>query len=191
MAFLPLLTAALPGIIGGIGSLIGGSSAKKAQKRQQKGFDQAINTVSGIGQPFIDAGQSGLNTLMEFVNNPAQFQDTQAFKDIRNQQRAGAGAGFNSGDLLARMQGRFHNDFRASRLNEILGLVNTGQNAAANTMNTLANLQTGRGAAGAAGALAQGDARRNALNSIGFLGQTGLQHLGRPPSDPNPFSIFG
>ena len=175
---LPLLGALLPGIIGGIGSLIGGSSAKKAQKRQQKGIDQAIGTVTGIQQPFIDAGQSGLNPLMDFVNNPIQFSDTQGFKDVLNQQRAGGG--FGSGNLLTGLQDRFQNNFRPNRLNEILSLVGVGQNAAGSTANALANLQTGRGAIGAAGALAQGDARRNALNSIGFLGQTALQNIGQP-----------
>ena len=149
-------------VIGGIAS---NRAASKSAKAQQKGID-AQNALLG---PYAQAGQAGLGGVQNFVDNGANFADTQAFKDITNSAKAGGQV--QSGNRLTALTDYYATNFRPQRLNELMQLPTLGANAAAGQASNLGNLYSAQGNTQAAGILGMGNAAQSGLNNLGFLQQ--------------------
>jgi len=147
-------------VIGGIAS---NRAASKSAKAQQKGID-AQNALLG---PYAMQGQQGLGAVQSFVDNGANFADTQAFKDITNS--AKAGGQYLSGNRATALTDYYATNFRPQRLNELMQLPTLGANAAAGQASNLGNLYTSQGNTQAAGIYGMGNAASNALNSYAYL----------------------
>jgi hypothetical protein len=165
-------------IIGGIAS---NSAAKKQSKAAQKGID-AQNALLG---PYATQGQQGLGAVQSFVDNGANFADTQAYKDITNASRAGGQ--FGSGNRATALTDYYATNFRPQRLNELMQLPTLGANAAAGQASNLGNLYQAQGNAQAAGITGMGNAASNALNSYAYLQNynAGKSSGGFTPFNPN------
>ena len=148
-------------VIGGIAS---NRAASKSAKAQQKGID-AQNKLLG---PYATQGQQGLGAVQSFVDQGANFSDTQAYKDITNSSKAGGQ--FGSGNRATALTDYYATNFRPQRLNELMQLPTLGANAAAGQASNLGNLYTAQGNTQAAGILGMGNAASGALNNLGFLG---------------------
>jgi len=147
-------------VIGGIAS---NRAASKSAKAQQKGID-AQNALLG---PYAMQGQQGLGAVQSFVDNGAQFSDTQAYKDITNASKAGGQ--FQSGNRATALTDYYATNFRPQRLNELMQLPTLGANAAAGQASNLGNLYTSQGNTQAAGILGMGNSATNALGNYAFL----------------------
>jgi hypothetical protein len=147
-------------IVGGIAS---NRAASKSAKAQKKGIE-AQNALLG---PYAQAGQAGLGGVQGFVNEGANFADTQAYKDITNSARAGGQ--FGSGNRATALTDYYATNFRPQRLNELMQLPTLGANAAAGQASNLGNLYTGLGNTQAAGIIGMGNSASNALNSYAYL----------------------
>jgi len=147
-------------IIGGISS---NRAASKSAKAQQKGID----ATNKLLQPYSDAGAQGLGAVQGFVDNGANFADTQAFKDITNS--AKAGGQFMSGNRATALTDYYATNFRPQRLNELMSLPTLGANASAQQATNLMGGYQNLGNTQAAGIMGMGNAASNALNSYAYL----------------------
>jgi hypothetical protein len=147
-------------IIGGIAS---NRAASKSAKAQRKGID-AQNALLG---PYAQAGQQQLGAVQSFVDNGANFADTQAYKDIVNSSKAGGQ--YLSGNRATALTDYYATNFRPQRLNELMQLPTLGANAAAGQASNLGNLYTGLGNTQAAGILGMANSAQNALGNYAFL----------------------
>lgn len=196
---LPLLAAALPSLISLGGKLLAGRGAGKAADQQIEGQQAALETQREFLSPFQQAGEAGLGGLQSFVDEGANFADTQAFKDIVNTQRAGGG--LLSGNTLSRLTDFYATNFRPQRLNELSLLPRIGLNAASSLAGNIGGIQQNIGDIRGSGTVGRTNAFGGALGDVGDLASTFLNrdntslatNTGRtfpalPP--PNP-SFFG
>ena len=147
-------------IIGGVAS---NSAASKSAKAQRKG----IEASNALLQPFSQAGAAGLGGVQDFVNQGANFADTQAFKDITNSAKA-AGQ-FGSGNRMTALTDYYATNFRPQRLNELGFLPQLGANASAHQASNILGGQQALGQTRAAGILGMGNAAQGVLNNLSFL----------------------
>ena len=163
-----------------VGAIASNRAAKKSAKGAQKGID-ASNALLG---PYAEAGQQGLSGVQSFVDNGANFADTQAYKDITNSSKAGGQ--FQSGNRATALTDYYATNFRNQRLNELMQLPTLGANAAAGQASNLGNLYSAQGNAQAAGILGMANSANNALGSYAFL-----QSQGANSTTQNNLSGFG
>lgn len=154
-------------------AVVGGVFANKAAKKQAKGQQKAIDAQNALLGPYATQGQQGLSAVQSFVNNGANFSDTQAFKDITNSSKAGGQ--YLSGNRATALTDYYATNFRPQRLNELMQLPTLGANAAAGQASNLGNLYSQQGATNAAGALGVGNSINNGINSLAFLNAYGQQ----------------
>ena len=159
--------ALIPAAASLIGSMIGGSSAKKAARQQAKGQQAAIGTMEQYIGPYAQAGTNALSNLQGFVDQGANFADTQAFKDITNS--AKAGGQFGSGNRMTALTDYYATNFRPQRMNELSFLPYIGAQAAGNLATGIGGLQQNIGDARAAGTIGQGNAWASGVNAVGSL----------------------
>jgi len=167
-----------------IGAYASNKAASKSAKAQKKGIDAS----NALLQPFSDAGAAGLGGVQDFVDQGANFSDTQAFKDIINSQKA---RGQNlSGNTLTGLSSYYANNFRPQRLNELLALPTIGANASARQATNIGNQYTNLGNTQAAGALGVGNSISSGVNQLGFLGLYNQnQGLNQPSATLQPGSF--
>ena len=159
-----------------VGSVVGAVASNKAAKKQAKAADKAIEAQERLVGPYSYAGQDALPGVQEFVDNGAEFSDTQAFKDIVNQMKA-SGGNF-SGNKATALSSYYATNFRPQRFNELTFLPTLGANAAAGQATNTGNLLTAKGDAQAAGYLGAANSINSGLGSLAFLGQSGGYSLG-------------
>ncbi len=147
-----------------VGAVASDRAASKSAKAQKKGIDATNQLLT----PFSEAGASGLGDVQSFVDQGANFSDTQAFKDIINTQKART-ASF-SGNQLTGLTNYYAQNFRPQRLNELLALPTIGANASAQQATNLGSQFTNLGNTQAAGVLGAGNSISSGINSLGFLG---------------------
>jgi hypothetical protein len=147
-----------------IGAAASSSAASKSAKAQRKG----IEASNALLQPFSQAGQAGLGGVQDFVNQGANFADTQAFKDITNQAKAGGQYG--SGNRMTALTDYYATNFRPQRLQELGFLPQLGANASAQQASNILGGQQALGQTQAAGALGVGNSLNSGLNNLAFLG---------------------
>jgi hypothetical protein len=79
------LDSLIGGAIGGVTSLIGGAMQRGAAEDAAKKGNQLLSDASGKAQsylnPYIDAGQTGLNKVQSMVSNPQQFTMADFYND--------------------------------------------------------------------------------------------------------------
>jgi len=151
-----------------IGSaIIGAVASNRAASKASKGQNKAIQAQNALLGPYAQAGQAGLGGVQNFVNQGANFADTQAFKDITNSAKAGGQV--QSGNRLTALTDYYATNFRPQRLNELMQLPTLGANAAAGQASNLGNLYSAQGNTQAAGILGMGNAAQSGLNNLGFL----------------------
>ena len=151
------------------GAAISGIFANKAAKKQSKATQKGIDAQERLLGPFSEAGAAGLPGVQSFVDNGANFADTQAFKDITNS--AKAGGQFASGNRATALTDYYATNFRPQRLSELLSLPTIGANASAGQASNLGNLFNTQGSAQAGGVLGVGNAINSGINSLAFLNQ--------------------
>ena len=151
--------------IGAVGSYIGGKGSKKAAKQQARASQAAIETQEKYLSPYAQAGEAALGDLQNFVNQGANYADTQAFKDITNSARA-AGMGL-SGNRLTALTDYYANNFRPQRMNELGFIPQLGANAAGALAAGIGGLQLNIGDAQAGGTMGQANAWGSGLGAIG------------------------
>ncbi|MBT8449295.1 MAG: hypothetical protein KJO69_06375 [Gammaproteobacteria bacterium] len=152
-------------IIGG--SLIGAGASIYGAKKQSKATDKAIAAQNELVGPFAEFGQQRLAPLSQFVDNGANFSDTQAFKDITNS--AKAGGQYLSGNRATALTDYYATNFRPQRFNELFSTATLGANAAAGQATNLGNLYQSQGATQAGGILGAANAANSGINSLAFL----------------------
>jgi hypothetical protein len=148
-------------------AVIGGLASRSASKTASKGQDRAIAAQQRLLGPYAEAGHAGLAGVQDFVNQGANFSDTQAFKDITNS--AKAGGQYLSGNRATALTDYYATNFRPQRLQELGFLPKLGANAAAGQATNEGNLYAQQGATRAAGYLGMGSAASQGLNSLAFL----------------------
>jgi hypothetical protein len=148
-------------------AIIGGIASNRASKKASKGQDKAIAAQERLLGPFSEAGAAGLGGVQSFVDNGANFADTQAFKDITNSSKAGGA--FGSGGRATALANFYATNFRPQRLNELLALPTLGANAAAGQATNQGNLLSAQGATNAAGTLGVANSVNSGINSLAFL----------------------
>jgi len=146
---------------------VGMYSANKAAKAQKKGQQRGIDAQNALIGPYSDAGKAALPGVQSFVDNGANFSDTQAFKDITNSSKAGGQ--YLSGNRATALTDYYATNFRPQRLNELMQLPTLGANAATGQASNLGNLYTAQGNSQAAGILGMGNSAQNALGNYAFL----------------------
>ena len=167
---------------------VGMYSANKAAKAQKKGQQRGIDAQNALIGPYSDAGKAALPGVQSFVDNGANFSDTQAFKDITNSSKAGGQ--YLSGNRATALTDYYATNFRPQRLNELMSLPTLGANASAGQATNLGNLYNTQGNAQANGIYGMGLAAQNALGSYAYLqnykgsntmgsNTTGNQNLGQ------------
>ena len=151
-------------------------TSKKAAKQQVKGQQAAIDTQKQYLGPFAEAGAGGINALQQFVDEGANFRDTQAFKDITNSSKANVGglAGVQSGSRQTALAEFFATNFRPQRMAELGFLPQLGANAAGNLARNVGGLQQNIGDARAAGTIGQGNSFASGINALGSLNFSNL-----------------
>lgn len=147
-------------VIGGIAS---NSAANKSAKAQKK----AIAAQNALLGPYSNAGKAGLPGVQSFVDNGANFSDTQAYKDIVNSSKAGGQ--YLSGNRATALTDYYATNFRPQRLNELMQLPTLGANAAAGQATNLMGGYQSLGNTQAAGILGMGNSAQNALGNFAFL----------------------
>jgi len=158
---------AVPALVGIAGSIIGAKASKKAAKQQVAGQQAAIGTMEQYLSPYANAGANGLSGVQSFVDNGANFADTQAFKDITNSARAGGQ--FQSGNRQTALADYYATNFRPQRLNELMQLPQLGAYAGNALATGIGGLQQNIGDANAAGTIGSGNAWASGLNALGSL----------------------
>ena len=148
-------------------AVIGGIASNRAASKQAKQTDKAIDAQNALLGPYAQAGQAGLGGVQSFVDNGAQFSDTQAFKDITNS--AKAGGQYLSGNRATALTDYYATNFRPQRLNELMQLPTLGANAAAGQASNLGNLYQSKGATQAGGTLGVANAINSGINSLAFM----------------------
>ena len=148
-------------------AIIGGIASSSAASKQAKAERKSIKAQNELIGPFTQAGTQGLNALQSFVDEGANFADTQAFKDITNSSKAGGQ--FQSGNRATALTDFFATNFRPQRLAELSFLPRLGANTAVGQATNVGNSFSNIGAAGAAGTVGVGNAAIGGLNAIQFL----------------------
>jgi hypothetical protein len=160
-------------------AVIGGIASNRAASKQAKAAQKGIDAQNALLGPYAMQGQQGLGAVQSFVDNGANFADTQAYKDITNASRAGGQ--FGSGNRATALTDYYATNFRPQRLNELMQLPTLGANAAAGQASNLGNLYGAQGNAQAQGIYGMGLAAQNALGSYAYLqnykGSTGQNSL--------------
>ena len=108
-----------------------------------------------------------MGNLQSFVDNGANFADTQAYKDITNS--AKAGGQFGSGNRATALTDYYATNFRPERLNELLAIPKMGMYAATGLAEGIGGLQQNIGNANAAGTIGSANAWTSGLNALGSL----------------------
>ena len=148
-------------------AIIGGIASNRAASKQAKAAQKGINATNALLQPYSQAGASGLGDVQSFVDNGANFADTQAYKDIVNSSKAGGQ--YLSGNRATALTDYYATNFRPQRLNELMQLPTLGANASAQQATNLGVLYGNQGNAQAQGIYGTGLAAQNALNNYAFL----------------------
>ena len=159
------MTAVATAIVGS--AIIGGIASNRAASKQAKAAQKGIDAQNKLLGPYSDAGAAGLGAVQNFVDNGANFSDTQAFKDITNSSKAGGQ--YLSGNRATALTDYYATNFRPQRLNELMQLPTLGANAATGQASNLGNLYTAQGNSQAAGILGMGNSAQNALGNYAFL----------------------
>ena len=154
-------------------AVIGGVASSKASKAQSRSQDKAIAAQNELIGPFTQAGSEGINALQQFVDQGANFSDTQAFKDITNSSKAGGQ--FASGNRATALTDFFATNFRPQRMAELGFLPTLGANAAVGQATNVGNLLQQQGQTKAAGIHGVGSAAQQGFNSLGFLNMINQQ----------------
>jgi len=147
-------------VVGAVASSKASSSAARSAKKAR----EASNALLG---PYSDAGKAGLPAVQSFVDQGANFSDTQAFKDIINSQKA-RGQSL-SGNTLTGLSSYYANNFRPQRLNELMQLPTLGANAAAGQATNSTSAFNAQGGAQAAGYLGIGNSINSGIQGLTFL----------------------
>lgn len=150
-----------------VSGVIGAASSKSASNSQERSANKARQQLNQMIGPYADAGRAGLPAVQQFVDEGADFSNTQAYKDIVNQSKAGGMS--MSGNRLTALTDYYATNFRPQRLNELMTLPTLGANAAAGQATNNANLLMAQGNARAAGTLGMANAANNTLNNLAFL----------------------
>ena len=169
---MPAAIPFIPAAIGLAGSVIGSRASSKAAKQQRKGNEAAINTMQQYLGPYSAAGQAGLGGVQDFVNQGANFADTQAFKDITNS--AKAGGQYMSGNRGTALTDYYATNFRPQRMNELMQLPQLGAYAGNALATGIGGLQQNIGNANAQGTLGSAGNWANALGAIGSINFSSL-----------------
>lgn len=172
-------------------------SGREAIAFQRESRDLARSDLA----PFVAAGQSQLNPMMQLLTPQGQFdylQSNPMFQAAVNNsgdqiKAAGAASGkYGSGGMINQL---FQNylaqgeQFAGNQYNRLFNAANMGQSSAAGQANTaittgqsVGNLMTDIGAAQAGGIVGAQGARQQALNNVlGLGGQLGSAYMmGRP-----------
>ena len=164
--------AAIGGIASLAGSVIGAHAAKKAAHQQAAAQQAAIATQEKYLSPYANAGQNALGGLEQFVNQGANFADTQAFKDITNS--AKASGQFGSGNRLTALTDYYATNFRPQRLNELSTLPFLGSRAAGDLASGIGGLQQNIGNIQGQGTLGQASNFTRGLGALGSIDFSGL-----------------
>lgn len=177
-----------------VGAGIGAWASDRAASKAAKGQKKALAAQQEMLGPYVQAGQNALGGVQDFVNQGANFADTQAYKDITNSAKA---AGMNlSGNRLTALTDYYANNFRPQRMNELSYLTTLGANAAAGQATNAGNAYAAMGNARAAGALGVANSLNSGMNNLAFLNMYN-QNQATPPSGgfgsgtSYPGSIFG
>ena len=152
-------------------AVIGGIASNRAASKQSKAAQKGVDAQNALLGPYAMAGQGALGAVQSFVDNGANFSDTQAFKDITNSSKAGGQ--YLAGNRATALTDYYANNFRPQRLNELMQLPTLGANAAAGQASNLGNLYQAKGNAQANGIYGMGLAGQNALNNFSFMQQYG------------------
>ena len=153
------------GMIGA--SVIGGIASNRAASKQAKAERKSVQAQNELIGPFTQAGTAGLEGVQSFVDQGADFSQTQAFKDIINTQKA-RGANL-SGGTLTGLTDYYARNFRPQRMNELSFLPTVGANTAVGQATNIGNSFSNIGAAQAAGTLGVGQAAIGGLNALQFM----------------------
>lgn len=146
---------------------IGAAGSKSAADKSASSARKARKESAALTRPYVEAGYDALSGVQSFVNEGAEFSNTQAYKDIVNSAKAG---GMNmSGNRLTALTDYYATNFRPQRMNELSYLTTLGANAATNQATQSANLTMAAGNAQAAGALGMANSASSALNNLAFL----------------------
>jgi hypothetical protein len=186
-----MLGSILGGIIGGVGSILGGNAQDRAAKRDLQFKKQVYNEGVERTQPWVDAGQSALAQYMQgfngggqqvlgnFYQSPEYLATYNSLMDRAQQgvERRGAATGtLNSGRTAMALQDRA-GDIGSMQINNYLGrlggMSNTGLGAAQGA-NSFANTSAqgigqanyNQGNAQAAGYLGAANSFNNTLSDI-------------------------
>jgi hypothetical protein len=182
----PLLAALAPAALGLVGSLIGGSSAKKAAKQQAAGDQAAIGTMEKYLSPYSEAGANQLGSLQNFIEEGAKFSDTQAYKDIVNSAKSGGQV--QSGNRMTALTDYYATNFRPERLNELSRIPEMGLRASTGLAGGIGGLQQNIGNANAAGTIGVGNALASGVGAIGGLNFSSLLNRNNLSQQTNPLS---
>ena len=165
-------------------AVIGGIASNRAASKQSKAAQKGIDATNKLLGPYSDAGAAGLGAVQSFVDQGANFADTQAYKDITNSSKAGGQ--FQSGNRATALTDYYATNFRPQRLNELMQLPTLGANASAQQATNSGILYGNKGQAQANGIYGMGLAAQNALGSYAFLqNYNGSNPGGTPPFNPN------
>ena len=148
-------------------AVVGAIASKSAAKKQAKGQQKAIDAQNALIGPWSDAGLNALPAVQSFVDEGANYSDTQAFKDITNSSKAGGQ--YLSGNRATALTDYYARNFRPQRLNELMQIPTLGQASATNQAANLGNLYSAQGATNAAGTLGVGNSLMSGANSLAFL----------------------
>ena len=137
-------------------AVIGAVASDRAASKQAKAERKSIEAQNELIGPFTEAGTQGLNALQSFVDEGADFSDTQAFKDITNISKVGGQ--FQSGNRATELTKFFATNFRPQRLAELSFLPRLGANTAVGQATNVGNAFSNIGATQAAGTIGVGQA---------------------------------
>ena len=166
-------------------AIIGGIASNRAASKQSKAAQKGIDATNRLLQPYSDAGAQGLGAVQGFVDNGANFADTQAYKDITNS--AKAGGQFQSGNRATALTDYYATNFRPQRLNELMQLPTLGANASAQQATNLGIQYGQQGNAQAQGIYGMGLAAQNALGSYAYLQN---YKGGNPSGGSSPYGAY-
>ena len=181
---MPAAVPFIPAALSLAGSIIGSRAQKKAARQQQRGQEAAIETQKEFLGPFAQAGTAGLGAVQSFVDQGADFSQTQAFKDIINTQKA-RGASL-SGGTLTGLTDYYAQNFRPQRLNELAFLPQLGARAAGDLATGVGGLQQNIGDIRGAGTLGSSNALVSGLGAIGGINFANLLSPTNLAGQPQP-----
>jgi hypothetical protein len=166
---------------------IGAWASNRAADKQADATREGIAAQQRLTGPYAEAGHRSIAGVEDFVNQGANFSDTQAFKDIVNMSKSGRGlgggpaAGRNAGSFGTALTDYYATNFRPQRLNELGFLTRIGANAAAGQATNEGNLYNTLGGAQAGGALGVGNSISGGLSDFAFLQLLKQNPNGLPP----------